>query len=31
MAFNQIAYQDNYNRCKYKMYQFRVKKEDSDI
>ena len=31
MAFTQIAYQDNYNRCKYKMYQFRVKKEDSDI
>ena len=31
MTFNQIAYQDNYNRCKYKMYQFRVKKEDSDI
>ena len=31
MAFNQIAYQDNYNRCKYKMYQFRVKKTDEDL
>lgn len=31
MAFNQIKYQDNYNKDKYKMYQFRVKKEKTSI
>ena len=31
MAFNQIKYQDNYNKDKYKMYQFRVKKEETNI
>lgn len=31
MAFNQIKYQDNYNKDKYKMYQFRIKKEKTSI
>ena len=31
MAFNQMKYQDNYNKDKYKMYQFRVKKEETNV
>ena len=31
MAFNQIKYQDNYNKNKYKMYQFRIKKEETNV
>lgn len=31
MSFNQIKYIDNYNKGKYKMYQFRVKKDSSII
>ena len=31
MASNHIAYISNYNKAKYKMYQFRVKKTDEDL
>ena len=31
MASNHIAYISNYNKSKYKMYQFRVKKSDNEL
>lgn len=31
MAFNQMEYIKNYNKSNYKMYQFRVKKEDREL
>ena len=31
MASNHIAYISNYNKAKYKMYQFRVKKSDNEL
>ena len=31
MSSNHIAYISNYNKSKYKMYQFRVKKSDNEL
>lgn len=31
MSSNHIAYISNYNKAKYKMYQFRVKKSDNEL